>query len=118
MSKSVAEEVFAIAWRRLMPFQPAPVTQLKFHPVRKWLFDFAWPDLLVAVEIQGAGKRGNKGGHQTHEGMQNDCDKNNAALELGWRLIYFRAGDRARAAHWCAVVARVMQQAEAHPRRA
>lgn len=30
---------------------PAPVTEHRFHPVRRWRFDFAWPDEHLALEI-------------------------------------------------------------------
>lgn len=109
---SVAEDVFRIAWKRCMPNEPAPEGQYRFHATRKWLFDFAWPDLMVAIEIQGAGRRGGKGGHQTHTGMQNDCDKNNAAVLDGWTLLYFRAGDRNNVLTWCGVVRSVLHAAK------
>lgn len=65
-----------------------PVTQHKFHPVRNWRFDFCWPAAKLAIEIQGFGP-----GHNSYEGMQTDYEKHNAALLLGWRIIYFMAHD-------------------------
>ena len=44
---------------------PAPVTELKFHPSRKFRFDYAWPEHRVAVEINGgawSGGRHTRGG--------------------------------------------------------
>lgn len=62
-----------------------PVRQHKFHPTRKWPFDFAWPDRKVAVEIHGGGFIG--GGHNRGRGQMNDCEKTRAAHALGWIVM-------------------------------
>jgi very-short-patch-repair endonuclease len=62
-----------------------PVRQHKFHPERKWRFDFAWPDLKVAVEIHGGGFV--RGGHNRGRGMMNDCEKIRAAHAMGWIVM-------------------------------
>ena len=64
---------------------PPHVRQFKFHPTRRWRFDFAWPDRKVAVEIDGL-LYDAPGGHQTVRGRLNDCEKYEAALNLGWRV--------------------------------
>lgn len=64
---------------------PRPVRQLKFHPTRKWTYDFAWPDLGVALEIEGAVFAA--GRHTRGASYAKDCDKYNAAAALGW-LVY------------------------------
>lgn len=61
--------------------------EYRFHPVRRWRFDFAWPAEKLAVEIEGRGR------HQTFVGFRNDCEKYNAALQLGWRVLRFPASD-------------------------
>ncbi len=33
-------------------FHP-PQLQFKFHPARKWAFDFAWPEVMLAAEVDG-----------------------------------------------------------------
>ncbi len=57
-------------------------------PSRMWRFDFAWPEQLVAVEIQGgtwvAG--GSAGYHGSGRGIENDAEKLNAAIAIGWRV--------------------------------
>lgn len=63
---------------------PSFKTQFIFHPTRKWRFDVAWPNKKVAIEIQGFGPT-----HNSMQGMYNDCEKHNAAIELGWKLLYF-----------------------------
>jgi hypothetical protein len=69
-----------------------PEREFVFHPVRKWRFDFAWKDVKVAVEIEGVTKFGGSkaiGRHQRPEGMAKDCEKYNAALDLGWVVYRF-----------------------------
>lgn len=62
---------------------PEPVPEYRFHPVRKWRFDLAWPALMVAFEREGLGG----GRHQRHHGYTGDCEKYSEAAALGWRLI-------------------------------
>ncbi len=64
-------------------------SEYKFHPERKWRFDF----LLakgIAVEVQGGGWL--HGRHSRALGMENDYEKNNAAVLLGYRILYFTTG--------------------------
>src|SRR5690348_4551578 len=70
---------------------PQPVREFKFHPVREWRFDFAWPHKLVAVEIHG-GTHG-RGRHVTGKGFHGDCQKQNAAVRRGWRVLAFTTED-------------------------
>ena len=64
---------------------PTPIREHRFHPVRKWRFDFAWVDRKIAVEIEG----GHGGRHQRYYGYKGDCDKYNCAILMGWRLYRF-----------------------------
>jgi very-short-patch-repair endonuclease len=64
-------------------------TEFKFHPVRKWRFDF----LLakgIAVEVDGGVWI--HGRHNRGQGMEDDNIKNNEALLLGYRILYFSTG--------------------------
>ena len=65
---------------------PAPEREHKFHPTRKWRFDFCWPDKMLAVEVQGG--TWNRGAHGRGSGIRRDYRKNNAAVALGWRVLY------------------------------
>ena len=79
------------------------VTEHKFHPIRRWRFDYAIPEIKLAVEYQGhAGfipqrkdKDGNlipvASGHSTIKGLTNDCEKMNSAIGHGWRVLTFTA---------------------------
>jgi len=61
--------------------------EYRFHPVRKWRFDFAFPDQRLAIEIDGGGWVG--GRHSRGYGIESDCDKYNSAVLLGWRILRF-----------------------------
>lgn len=70
------------------------VAEHRFHPSRRWRFDFASPSLKLALEYQGHSKTGEKsraGGHETIGGMSNDCEKSNAAQSMGWTVLKFTA---------------------------
>ena len=50
-----------------------------------WRFDFAWPDFMLALEMDGGGFVG--GRHGRGLGIEKDCEKVSAAAVLGWRLV-------------------------------
>lgn len=79
------EEEFALQVRgsRVLP---QPERQVRFHPTRGWRLDFGWPELRLAVEVEGL-VPGGKGRHQTIGGMTADLVKYNEALCLGWRVL-------------------------------
>lgn len=81
MLESKLEQTFYRAWCK--QFELAPTLQHKFHPTRQWRFDFAWPSLKIAVEIQGFGE-----GHNSYDGMASDYEKHNAAVQYGWKIYY------------------------------
>lgn len=56
-----------------------------FHSERRWRFDYAIPEIKVAIEIEG----GTKGRHQRIIGFTEDCEKYNAAGLLGWTVFRF-----------------------------
>jgi hypothetical protein len=59
--------------------------EYRFAPPRKWRFDLAWPELLVAFEREGGTWQ--RGRHTRPAGYANDCEKYNAAGILGWIVI-------------------------------
>lgn len=69
---------------------PPPVREFRFAPPRRWRFDFAWPDVKVALEVEGGIWGG--GRHTRGAGFIADCDKYNAAALAGWRV--FRITER------------------------
>lgn len=66
------------------------VREHRFHPVRKWRFDFADPARKLALEIEGLTREG--GRHQRPKGFVEDCKKYAEAMLLGWRLIRVTPG--------------------------
>ena len=66
---------------------PAPVKEYKFHNVRRWKFDFAYPDHKIAIECEGG--TWTQGRHTRGSGFAGDCEKYNTAAMLGWRVFRF-----------------------------
>lgn len=62
----------------------------KFHEKRKWRFDFAWPDIKFAVEVEGGIHI--QGRHTRGAGYEKDIEKYAEAFALGWRVL--RVGDK------------------------
>jgi hypothetical protein len=89
---SVGEETLARDLALLSPLSsplPAFLREYPFHVERRWRFDFAWPARKLAVEVEGV-TYGDKGGrHQRAAGLEGDCEKYNAAVLLGWRVLRF-----------------------------
>jgi very-short-patch-repair endonuclease len=66
---------------------PNPEREVLFNPYRKWRFDFAWPNQMVAAEIEGGTWSG--GRHTSGKGFEGDCEKYNSATLLGWKVFRF-----------------------------
>lgn len=59
-------------------------TEYQFHLFRKWRFDIAFPTMKLGIELDGMGW-----GHQSVAARQRDIEKQNAATELGWRVLRY-----------------------------
>lgn len=59
--------------------------EFKFHPVRKWRFDYAFPEHKIALEVEGGVWTG--GRHTSSVGFLNDMEKYNTATLMGWRVF-------------------------------
>ena len=66
---------------------PEPEREYRFHPVRRWRMDFAWPQQMVAVEVEGAVYT--RGRHTRGRGFTADCEKYAEAALLGWTVLRF-----------------------------
>jgi very-short-patch-repair endonuclease len=67
---------------------PPPIAEYKFHPTRKWRIDFAFPEIKLAIEIEGA--VWSFGRHNHPSGFIKDIEKYNALTELGWHLLRYQ----------------------------
>jgi very-short-patch-repair endonuclease len=65
-----------------------PVREHRFHPERMWRFDFSYPDVRLAVEIEGLVHNGFSR-HTTISGFEEDAWKYAEATLLGWTVIRF-----------------------------
>jgi hypothetical protein len=96
--KSPAETLLAVQLEQAgIPFE----REYRFHPERKWRADFALSDpdhwemfgpmasfITLLIEIDG-GSWLPKGRHTTGKGFAADCEKMNAAAELGYRVLRY-----------------------------
>jgi very-short-patch-repair endonuclease len=69
---------------------PVPEAEVRFHPKRRWRFDFAWPDRKLALECDGGIWVG--GRHGTGQGIERDCEKFSEAAIAGWRVMRVTTG--------------------------
>jgi hypothetical protein len=60
-----------------------PETEFHFCD-RGWRLDIAYPDQKIAVEIDGQH-------HLNYKRHREDCEKRNAAKELGWNVLAYPA---------------------------
>lgn len=75
---------------------PPFVREYRFHPTRRWRFDYAWPEHHVALEIDGGS--GGYGRHSRPGGMRADHEKLNTATAMGWKVLRVLAGEEQRLA--------------------
>lgn len=88
------------------------VTQHRFHPVRRWTFDFALGHgpipgvyhngkaverLKLAIEVEGGQFTG---GHKRGKAADSDTEKFNEATLAGWRVLRFTTGQVTRGEAW------------------
>ena len=84
------EVTFKNLWyKERMENSPEPdlklTEEVRFHPTRRWRFDFAHEATLVAIEVEGGTWVG--GRHTRPAGFHKDCEKYNAANLLGWTVF-------------------------------
>lgn len=86
-SKSVAQ---AVLLDSQYPFGLRPVAEYRFHPVRKWRLDVAFPKIKLAVEVDGGVWVG--GRHTRGAGYEADAEKRAVAQMMGWLVINITPG--------------------------
>ena len=70
---------------------PLPEAEHRFHPERRWRFDWAWPEHKVALEVQGGVWTG--GAHVRGARLLKEWEKLNALACLGYRILYCQPKD-------------------------
>ena len=77
-----------IAFDRLCELSglPKPVAEHRFAPPRRWRFDHAWPDHLLALEVQGG--LFVQGRHSRGAALLKEHEKLNEAAAQGWRVLF------------------------------
>lgn len=68
--------------------------EYKFHPIRRWKFDFADPKNKIAVELEGG--IWTNGRHTRGKGFKADTEKYNEAVKLGWKVLRYCGIDQMR----------------------
>lgn len=81
---SPGEEQFALHCRAM---QLKPEREFRFYPGRRWRFDFAFPAIKLAIEIEGG--TWSTGRHTRGSGYEKDLVKYNTAVKLGWHVLRF-----------------------------
>ena len=68
---------------------PPPAKEWRFHPIRRWRLDLAWPALLIGIEMHGGTWAG--GRHVRGYGFRKDREKMTTAAVMGWTILEFTA---------------------------
>lgn len=66
---------------------PIPSRHFRFHKDRKWEFDFCYPALRLAFEVEGGIWRRGGGAHSSGLAILRDIEKYNTATLMGWRVF-------------------------------
>jgi very-short-patch-repair endonuclease len=80
------KSLFLYYWNALTNMRVSPVEEYNFDKEigRKHRFDFAFPDFMVAVEINGNAWNVKGGGRH---GNDADLEKINIAVSMGWKVF-------------------------------
>lgn len=87
---------------------PPPIAEFRFSASRKWMFDWCWPERMLALEVEGGiygrgkpcpvCKRKPPGAHSSIQRLLSDMEKYNEAAILGWKVIRCQPEDLATGA--------------------
>lgn len=86
-STAVVDFEAVLAFQIQLSKLPPPARQLKFCPPRRFTADFAWPQFLLVVEVQGGIWRTGGGAHSHPSNILRDVEKAQVALLAGWRIF-------------------------------
>lgn len=65
-------------------------SEYRFAKPRRWRFDWAIPEIMVAVEYEG-GIFDRNGSHTSVKDITRDVEKYNAAAIAGWKVLRYTA---------------------------
>ncbi len=113
VKKSEKDHWIGVFFSQLRLHNLFPEREIQFHQERKWRFDFGFTNKKIGIEIDGGGfgrvvvcdqchrpvmRKRKDGvpyairegsGHNTGKALEEDHEKMNAALMLGWRVFRF-----------------------------
>ena len=84
----------SLIWQVKVAKLEPPTPQYRFAPPRRWTFDLAWPERLLAMEVEGG--IWTRGRHTRGKGYEKDCEKYNEAALRGWRVLRATTGQVGR----------------------
>ena len=82
-NKSQIRDVFTVICKTDLGVEC--VKEYKFHPERRWRFDYAIPEHKIALEVEGG--VWTQGRHTRPQGFLGDIEKYNTATLMGWRVF-------------------------------
>lgn len=82
-----ATALVRLDWQMRVAGIPEPVREYRGIAGRRYRFDRAWPDRMLALEYEGLAWAGGKSRHTTPRGYASDCAKYNEAMLAGWRVL-------------------------------
>lgn len=85
MKSKDKKEEFAGYWKFITGESLTAEREYRFHDVRRFRFDFAWPQYKIAVEVDGGVFAPGGGRHAKDP----DREKLNLAAECGWFVFRY-----------------------------
>lgn len=88
MNKLITEDkkiIFTYYWK-VLGHDRNYREEYQFDPGRLYRFDYAWPEKMIAVEVDGNAWNVKGGGRHSQD---SDRNKMNIAALLGWRVFHF-----------------------------
>lgn len=104
---STLENKFLHIWQLAYP-QIELIREYKGVKGRRFLFDFAEPNSLVAIEIQGGIWAKGKSGHTSGKGLLRDYEKLNLAQSQGWTV--FQLSSKMINPSWVEIIAQTIKE--------
>jgi hypothetical protein len=83
-----------------------PTPEYRFHPVRKWRIDYAFPDQKLAIEIVGGAFT--RGRHTRGVGFINDMEKYNLAASMS--ILVFRIPSHDISTKWLSPIIKTINE--------